>query len=85
MKFKSVIALASVFLVSPVSASNELSSDEIKALFTNKTFDIYFQTPLYEYGKIYEATKLGEEAAKRKTGSLFFNSLFFFIGDPSGI
>lgn len=40
MKFKPVIALAFILLASPAIASDELSADEIKALFSNKTFDI---------------------------------------------
>lgn len=37
---KTIIALATVMLASPVFASQELNADEVKALFSNKTFDI---------------------------------------------
>lgn len=40
MKLKLVFALTSVLLFNPAIAGDELSADEIKALFTNKTFDI---------------------------------------------
>ena len=41
MNIKPVIALAAALVVSPVSAADELTGDEIKALFSNKTFDIH--------------------------------------------
>ena len=41
MDIKSMLVLTAVFLVTPVAASDELTADEIKALFSNKTFDIH--------------------------------------------
>lgn len=41
MKNKLILALTVFFLAGPVVASEELTADEIKALFTNKTFDIH--------------------------------------------
>ena len=41
MKIRLILALTSIFLVNPVTANDELSADEIKDLFTNKTFDIH--------------------------------------------
>lgn len=41
MKIKPMLALVAICLASPVSASDELTADEITALFTNKTFDIH--------------------------------------------
>ena len=37
---KSVV-LSAVFIAGPVAASEELTADEIKVLFSNKTFDIH--------------------------------------------
>jgi hypothetical protein len=41
MKVQSMLALTAFLLVGPVAASDELSADEIKSLFSNKTFDIH--------------------------------------------
>ena len=41
MKIKPMLALTAICLASPVAASDQLDADEIKALFTNKTFDIH--------------------------------------------
>jgi len=41
MKIISLVTLTAIFLTGPVLASEELTADEIKALFTNKTFDIH--------------------------------------------
>ena len=41
MKIKQLLLIASVFLVSPAFAVDELTADEIKALFSDKTFDIH--------------------------------------------
>ena len=35
------VVLSAVFIAGPVAASEELTADEIKALFSNKTFDIH--------------------------------------------
>lgn len=41
MLHKTIFTLIILLLATPVLASKELSADEIKALFTNKTFDIH--------------------------------------------
>ena len=38
---KTIFTLIALLLATPVLASEELSADEIKTLFTNKTFDIH--------------------------------------------
>ena len=41
MKIKLTLLITSVFFMNPLYAENELTADEIKALFSNKTFDIH--------------------------------------------
>ncbi len=41
MKHLSIITLTTVFLSSPVFAGDDITADEIRALFSNKTFDIH--------------------------------------------
>lgn len=41
MKIKPMLVLTAIFLAGPVTAGDELNADEIKVLFTNKTFDIH--------------------------------------------
>jgi len=41
MKIKPILVLTAIFLVSPVTANDQLSAEEITALFSNKTFDIH--------------------------------------------
>lgn len=41
MKIRCLVITAAILIASPVVADDELNADEIKALFTNKTFDIH--------------------------------------------